>query len=305
MLKYLLIIGILGNSTLASSDVGWALKKRTSIVKKENQIWVVVADTGIDYTHKMLIGSTLFDSSRPRDYVDLNGHGTHIAGIILYGDQRMSDSETVCPEVKLISCRYYDLDKFSNLKYSIDCVRYATRLKADYFNFSSGGDDFSIEEYSVFSDYINSGGTAYVAAGNERSDLTSHSYYPASYAFESGSHGLKILPINVVMNVDDFGRRASTSNYHPLAIQSQGTEIKSTLPNEKYGYMTGTSQATAMALHIKLMQRCKDLKNKVTIPPKIEDNHCVSKIRGKRGQEKQSSKTSKIRNHANRCSDLK
>lgn len=302
MLRYLLIIGILSGSTEAASDVNWASIPRSVITKKENEIWVVVADTGVDYTHKMLIGSTLYDPSRDRDYSDPHGHGTHIAGLVLYGDIRGGNENTVCPEVKIISCRYYNLDKSpnSNLEYSIDCVKYATRIKADYFNYSGGGVDFSINEYMAYSKYIEGGGSVFAAAGNERSDLTIRSYYPASYALPNGTNGLPTLPINFVMNVDGNGNRHSTSNYHDLAIKEQGTDVQSALPNNKYGLMTGTSQSTAIALHTKLIQRCKEIKNKVTKSHEIKDNPSVDKtLRGKHGQKVKRHKSSKVRTHSN------
>lgn len=223
----------------------------------KSKIKVMLIDTGVDLQHELLSGRVTGDG------VDRHGHGTHIAGILLYGnkmhpDHGLAGKDQLCDEVEIISCKYYDpkLPK-DNLAESVRCIELATKLKVEYLNYSGGGTEFSSKERKAYEEYLKSGGTAVVAAGNERSDLRLHKYYPASYGLDG-----KWKNFYVVENYGRDGERVPSSNYHPDAQQETGENILSTLPASTYGYMTGTSQATPAFLHTILKQKCESLNSK-------------------------------------------
>lgn len=246
---------------------------KPKFVKPANEIWVMVIDTGIG-VHSKLPNVQYRDSD---NYVDTVGHGTHVAGIITYGSDVKRDGvwnfdDQICPQVKIFGCKYFGPNIKDNLAQSIACVKRATEFKMDYINYSAGGPQFSEEEYKAYKDFAAIGGTAVVAAGNEKQDLTEHPYYPASYSFEDGfslkqkqvldSKGNhKYFPIRMyaVENVDLKGNISVTSNHHSLAFRAVGEDVMSTLPNNRFGLMTGTSQAAPSVLHLILRQRCKEL----------------------------------------------
>lgn len=248
-----------------------------------DDIKVMVIDTGIGH-HKDLDGIVQYDPSD--DYKDSHGHGTHVAGIVAYGNKRQipmemphgrkpfTQDEKVCPQVKIYSCKYYVPDG-NGLDREIKCIKKATALKMDYINFSGGGTDFSDGEYLAFKAFLDQGGSVFAAAGNEKADLSEKSYYPASYSLEDGftdfqkkmvkKDGSKTyipLRIYAVRNVDSSGKNSKLSNWHTLTYQEHGEDIYSTLPDDSYGLMTGTSQATPALLHTILMQRCKKIDHK-------------------------------------------
>lgn len=246
-------------------------------VKNPTDVWVMIIDTGIS-PHDKLRPNVQYDSSE--NYIDNHGHGTHIAGIVMYGNhlvsgQTLTGEDPVCPNVKIFSCKNYEIKNSAqnNLLAEISCVKLATKMKVDYINYSGGGGDFSNSEYLAYREFLASGGVAVVAAGNEQSNLSDHPYYPASYALASGftkyqkdmkkPDGSKVYtPISIisVQNVNSKGEHVLSSNTHPLSYTEIGTDVVSTLPKNGYGTMTGTSQSTAEFTHLLLKQKCKELK---------------------------------------------
>ncbi|MCB0392531.1 MAG: S8 family serine peptidase, partial [Bdellovibrionales bacterium] len=76
------------------------------------------------------------------------------------------------------------------------------------------------------------------AAGNEQSFADKKPYYPASYNLKN---------ILSVAAIDEKNQLAEFSNYGKknVDIAGPGVKIWSSLPGNKYGYLSGTSQATA------------------------------------------------------------
>jgi subtilisin family serine protease len=206
-----------------------------------------------------------------------------VAGVILYGN-RVGDvfggaefgdfSDQLCNQVKIFSCKYFDPDhkEWNTVERSIDCVKLATSMKMDYVNYSGGGDGFNDNEYRAYKEYLKTGGTVVVAAGNEKWDLSKTNYYPASYSIEEGfslsqkriidENGNRVfypLRLIAVQNVDGKGELAAKSNSHYLFAKDHGLGVVSTGPDDTYVTMTGTSQAAPNVLHTILRHRCKEL----------------------------------------------
>jgi hypothetical protein len=125
----------------------------------------------------------------------------------------------------------------------------------------------------AYKEFTQNGGTVVTVAGNERSDLSEHQFYPGSYAYDFGFTKYQkkmktkdgkpvyttLKSLYVVQNEARDTTMAPTSNTYPFAYKELGVDILSTLPNGQYGYMTGTSQAAPAFLHIILKQKCKEL----------------------------------------------
>ena len=272
----MLVVGLylsMPNSSLAKTRLAASV-----LIKPSNEVWVMVIDTGIGQ-HSKLTNVEYIDSD---DYVDNHGHGTHVSGIIEYGNRigagpNRDFSDRLCSNVRLFSCKYFDpKSPFKNsLNKEIDCVNKATELKMDYINYSAGGEEFSEQEYLAYRRFTESGGTAIVAAGNESANLSNRPYYPASYAsndgftlwkrslrLKDGSRRYVPIRLQVIQNTNPDGTLAATSNHHPFAASQVGTNVVSTLPNNLFGAMSGTSQAAPAVLHTILKQECVQLNGK-------------------------------------------
>lgn len=162
--------------------------------------------------------------------LDKHGHGTNVVGIIeKFAKKGLTN---YC----IVVIKYYSDSYFSNnLSADIKAFNYATSIKADFINFSSGGKGFSEDEKEAVINYLDNGGKLVCAAGNNGVELgmNGHTYYPALYDAR----------IVVVGSLNEFGERVKSSNYgKPVNRWEIGTHV------EGYGIdMSGTSQATATA----------------------------------------------------------
>lgn len=241
----------------------------------QSEVIVAVIDTGIDYKHPDLIdsiyvkpgesgpwsppaGSTTacrdkscngidddnngyVDDVVGWDFVhdvalpyDTHGHGTHIAGII----NNIANTGT-CPKLSILPLKYYDNSGagFNNLANTVRAIHYAIRAGAQIINYSGGGADPAPAERAAVEEARRKGVLFVAAAGNDGHNNDQIPYYPASYGTDN---------IIGVASVNKLNQLLPSSNYgKTVHIGAPGLMILSTLPEGKYGTMSGTSQATA------------------------------------------------------------
>ena len=234
------------------------------------EVIVCVVDGGIDFSHEDLADNMWTDPDRPGTVYGFNfldnsvnilktSHGTHVAGTIAAVN---NNGKGVCgiaggdfaagkPGVKLMSCQIFKEDEDGGgrgataIKWGADhgavisqnswgypdlsYVPKSDMAAIDYFNTYAGFDENGFQVGPM------AGGIVIFAAGNENKDFDA----PASYegALSVGSLG------------PDF-YRAYYSNYGdwvdvaaPGGDYQKGYQILSTLPDNKYGVMQGTSMA--------------------------------------------------------------
>lgn len=174
------------------------------------------------------------------DVSDQLGHGTHIAGIIKSEFvSRRGPSENLA-ELRMMILKYYDpkSNDRDNINNTVKAIQYAAKMGARLVNYSGGGSDPSESERHAIEKARDEKITFIAAAGNNRSDTDFLKYYPANYRLEN---------IISVAATDSDGSLESFSNYgkNSVDLAAPGKSIYSTLPGNAYGFMTGTSQATA------------------------------------------------------------
>lgn len=205
---------------------------------------ILEVDTGVDLSHKELKMHVNKNEWEKLDYIDINSHGTHVAGIILKG---------TCSEIQLISCKYYiPLNPSDSLENSINCFKRALKENIDIINYSSYGTEPSKDEFDILKQLSDKGVLFITAAGNENKDLSDprNTAYPAKYDLSN---------IIVVGNLNDDGIKAQTSNYGLKEMKwEKGMYVLSALPEGKSGYMSGTSQAAAKFTNRLLLKWCKN-----------------------------------------------
>lgn len=179
--------------------------------------------------------------------IDTNGHGLHIAGILMRG---------VCPEVKLISCKYFDTNNTDNQIFQdeLTCFNKGLTIKPYIINFSSGGTFYSQKEYDIIKKLSDQGVIIVVAAGNHNQDLSlpENNYYPAKYKLKN------LIPVG---NLTEYGTKNISSNYGlENMVWEIGTNVLSNYLNGGFTRMTGSSQSTAKYSNRLLKQKCLELK---------------------------------------------
>ena len=251
------------------SKFGVDAVKAWSLVKnkcEDSGVVVAVIDTGLDMNHPDLKSSLYVNSKEANgkvgldddgngfiddvhgwDFVthtgrliDTHGHGSHIAGIIGAKAGSAAGYNGVCPGVKIMSLRYYNekASGLENLRNTVRAIEYAVKNGANIINYSGGGAEFSSAEMMALKGAQDKGILVVAAAGNERSNSDINLYFPAAYDL---TNMISVTAIN------QSGQVLPSSNWgiRKVQIAAPGNSILSTLPGGSYGFMTGTSQATA------------------------------------------------------------
>ncbi|MFN3454171.1 MAG: S8 family peptidase [Pseudobdellovibrio sp.] len=186
---------------------------------------------------------------------DREGHGTHIAGVIKsefekqtlgysFLERKQQQQRAIASQneitLKLMILKYYDanVSNETNLKNTVKAIEYAVKMNAQIINYSAGGAEPDSLEYQAIKKAQSRGVFLVTAAGNERTDADVVKYYPASYGLSN---------IIAVAALESDGTLASFSNYgkNTVDLAAPGSLVLSTLPNDRYGVLSGTSQATA------------------------------------------------------------
>jgi subtilisin family serine protease len=237
-----------GNSHIQAIDA-WKIQEG------DRKVVVAVIDTGIDSKHKSLESNIWHDTQEKKPEVygwnfvsnrpnpsDEHGHGTHVAGIIGAMVDPSTGVSGVAHRVSIMPVKYYSDGNTGaiNLKNTIAAINYAVEHGARIINYSGGGPEFSEEEYLAIKKAEARGVLFVSAAGNEHQDTdqTDNYYYPSAY---------RLSNIISVAATDIHNNLLKSSNWgkKTVDVAAPGENIYSTLPGGRYGYMSGTSQATA------------------------------------------------------------
>ncbi len=203
-------------------------------------IAIAVVDTGVDRHHPDLVNAI-------DDYVnfclgesddDLQGHGTHVCGIIAATGQAPTGMKGACNArlrvFKGMGVKYSATDYYRALGAAIEGARIV--------NLSLGGPDHDPAEDLIIQQGLNGGSLVIAASGNDGDD-GSYPNYPA-----------RLPGVLAVGAINEQGVRAAFSNAGPhLSLVAPGVDIWSTVPMKasslfkkrtQYAPCSGTSMAT-------------------------------------------------------------
>ncbi len=224
---------------------------------------VAVLDTGVDYNHVQLADSILLGRDfvdDDNDPLDLNGHGTHVAGIITANS---GQSKGVAPDAKVLAVRVLDA---GGSGYFSDIVAAIYYVVDGPDGINGTADDFNADAISM------SLGTAppYTYKGFCDSVLPSmtnaikyardHNTLVVVAAGNSGSAGVSIPGCisysTTIGAVDKFDTIASFSGRgKAVDITAPGVSIYSTWLNGGYAIASGTSMSTPMVSGVAALVR--------------------------------------------------
>lgn len=219
----------------------------------KSYIWVNEGESGVDTEGRDKATNGIDDDdngfvddihgwnfvSNNNDVTDRIGHGTHISGIIK-SEFNSRPAAVGAAKLKLMILKYYDArstDK-ENIENTVKAIEYASRMGARIVNYSGGGSLPSLPERAAIEKARDNGIAFIAAAGNNRMNTDFQKYYPANYPLEN--------IISVAATGSD-GELETFSNFGEKSVDlaAPGKSVYSTLPNNTYGFLSGTSQATA------------------------------------------------------------
>jgi thermitase len=196
-------------------------------------IIIAVLDTGIDEQHKALGGKIITSVNFTKSLTenDVNGHGTHIAGIIA-GNK---DSETcgLACNCSLLNVKVAEDDGFCDAETLAKGIKWAADNGALVINISLtiAQNSPSIDEAVEYA--WNKGCVIVAAAGN---NFNSQPVYPAC-----DEH---VIAVSAVDSEDTLPPWANYGRW--VDILAPGVGIRSTAPGGGYIIRSGTSQAAAI-----------------------------------------------------------
>jgi subtilisin family serine protease len=232
-----------------------------SVATGSSDIIVAMTDSGVDYNHPDLVdnmwinpgeipnnnidddgngyvddvyGYNFYDNtSNP---IDDYGHGTHVAGTVGAVGNNGIGVAGVCWKVKLMSAKWIGWDGWGDTFGAAKSIEYATENGAKVITAS-----WHVEYSQALYDTLRAAGEAGVlfvaAAGNDSGlNLDNYSYVPAGIDLDN------IIGVAASTSSDTL---ASFSNYGPNSVElaAPGAGIYSTMPNNSYYYLDGTSMA--------------------------------------------------------------
>lgn len=251
------ILGVLG---LDDADIdgpeAWSLGGTSTPV-------VAVVDSGIDINHPDLAANIWINpgESATADGVDTDGngyvddrygwdflnndnsvfdaneisHGTHVAGTV--GAVRDNGAGVAgVSQAKIMSLKFLSGDG-GTLSGAIKAIDYAVKNGAAVSNHSWITTGYSQSLSDIVAWAGTKGHLVVAAAGNAGVSLESNPHYPASFTHSN---------VVSVAATDNNDQLASFSNFGETSVDlgAPGVSIVSTIPDNSYGYMNGTSMAS-------------------------------------------------------------
>lgn len=225
-------------------------------------IIVAVLDTGVDRYHLDLsaniwcnddeIGNNGIDDDengyiddiygwnflqQTNNTLDIKGHGTHIAGTIA-GIRNNIGVTGVAYNAKIMPVKVLNDQGVGDWASVANGIRYAVDNGARVINLSLGG-FFGTSELQSVVQYASEQGAVVVMAAGNSGGVTPQ--YPATYA---KNWGLAVGSVNKSKRLAAWSNKAG-NNANMAYFTAPGTGIYSTLPNDKYNSLSGTSMATS------------------------------------------------------------
>jgi subtilisin family serine protease len=228
---------------------------------KGDNISIAVVDSGIDISHSQLRNQIFINSSEIPDNLiddDNNGliddyygfdfftktgevvpvgvHGTHVAGIIA-AEENTGLISGIAPKAKILPLNFMDHQQAGgSMGDAIMAIEYSIKRGVKIINASWGGSSCSVSLKSTIDKLADNNILFVAAAGNEGLELDSSPEYPAAY------RSISQLTVGAIM---PSSRMAGFSNYSDklVDLMAPGSMIWSTVPNNNYDALSGTSMA--------------------------------------------------------------
>jgi len=224
---------------------------------KGEGVIVAVLDSGCDLNHPDLKNNLIvlpksnIINPRKKPHDD-NRHGTHVAGIIA-AEQNDIGMVGIAPKAKIMPVKVLDKNGNGTLENVAKGIRFAVENGADIICMSLGAPIKLIEVHKAIKVAAKKNVPCFVAAGN--AGQTKDVYYPAAY------------PETIAIgSIDENFKRSNFSNTGSnLDFMAPGGKIFSTVPDDWYAILSGTSMATPFAVGVSALVLSYSRNNKIGI----------------------------------------
>ncbi len=272
------------------------LKEAWNVTKGSKDIVIAILDSGIDYTHQDLRnniwinpneianngvdddGNGFIDdvygwnfannNSDPRTRTTSN-HGSHVAGII--GGNR-GDGQGIygmAQNVKMMALKFIGENGSGSTSAAIRGIDYAISKKVFAINNSWGSSGGSRALQDAIGRAEKAGVLFVVAAGNGSGgrgySIDTTGWYPASYSNPN------ILTVAATAS-NDFLTTFSNFGLHKVDVAAPGLNILSTVTNQSYQKMSGTSMAAPLVTGLAVLVKAAN--------PSLNYQQVINIIRG-------------------------
>ena len=204
-------------------------------------------------------GYNFFSQYDKTNVTDLNGHGTHVAGIIA-ADNNQIGLTGLAYNVKVMPIVVAGPNGRIDASAVTQGVEYAIRNGADVINMSFGGPTYSLPMLEMLK-IANSNAILVAASGNNHKPNEEMEGYPGYF---ENIYPASLPYVIGVMSCDNNFKESSFSNYDSIKnndisydVFAPGENIKSTMPNGQYGTMSGTSMAAPIVSGLAALLRSK------------------------------------------------
>jgi subtilisin family serine protease len=197
-----------------------------------SSIIVAVIDTGVNYNHEDL-ADNMWNGAINHGYdfvdddddpMDLDGHGTHVAGTIGAAGNNGLGTTGVCWDVQLMAVRSFNAHG-GNTADIISGIYYAVDKGAQVLNMSFGGNNYDQAEYDAIEYARNNSVIVIAAAGNDNQDNDNDNdehHYPSDFNLDNI---VSVAALDQSYELADFSNYGSTS----VDVGAPGTNILSEL----------------------------------------------------------------------------
>ena len=219
---------------LCDTDIHWdfeqlGIKRIWEKYKVQGEdVNIFVLDTGIDTTHKAFANHKIEAKSfvANESPQDVQGHGTWCCGKV------NADEVGISPKCNLFSAKVMDANgdgSDEDINKALSWV--LSSPLPNVVSMSIGGYSVDKDQENLCNEIFEKGGIIVAAAGNER---TGDKSYPAAFK--------NVLAISAL---DQNKKNADFANYgQHIAVAAPGVSCYSTVTNNQYRRMSGTSMAT-------------------------------------------------------------
>jgi minor extracellular protease Epr len=192
---------------------------------------IAVIDTGVAPHKDLKIAGGVSTVDGVSSYVDTNGHGTHVAGII-NAQPNSFGTVGIAPDAKLYAVKAVSGNNGGKLSDIVEGIEWAIANKMDIISLSIGikTDEKALRD--VVQKAYDQGILIVASSGNDGSN--SPVLYPAKYP-----EVIAVSAVDKSMNQASFSSQGGEVDF-----TAPGVDVVSTYLNGQYALISGTSQAT-------------------------------------------------------------